>query len=204
MNYIKQVQVNSKYENFCCIWFQQAINNNVVITNCLMQYFCYFTRLRACEIRCKIWETWKIFPILHSAPCDNNYLLLLPNVKKTTWCQWKYLNWNLKMKLIKLILVKSQCHEITQTLMFSSHFSCLQRYCTPARTSYFMKFYELLYKNITLKKPKAKVKSRSKVMPVLVFYLWHHLWQTIRTVADFLYNSSLSRNTRVPISGQVF
>ena len=35
---------------------------------------CYFTRLKAREISCKIWKTWKIFPILHSAPYDNNYL----------------------------------------------------------------------------------------------------------------------------------
>ena len=37
--------------------------------------FCYyFTRLKAREISCKIWETRKIFLILHSAPCDSNYL----------------------------------------------------------------------------------------------------------------------------------
>ena len=34
-----------------------------------------FPRLKACEISCKIWETRKIFPILHSAPCENNYTL---------------------------------------------------------------------------------------------------------------------------------
>ena len=28
------------------------------------------------EISCKISETWKIFPILHSAPRDNNCLIL--------------------------------------------------------------------------------------------------------------------------------
>ena len=38
-------------------------------------FCCYFARLKAREISCKKWETWKIFPILHSAPCDNNYLL---------------------------------------------------------------------------------------------------------------------------------
>ena len=32
------------------------------------------TRLKAREISCKIWQTRKIFPILHSAPCDNNYI----------------------------------------------------------------------------------------------------------------------------------
>ena len=26
------------------------------------------------EISCKIWETREIFPILHSAPYDNNYI----------------------------------------------------------------------------------------------------------------------------------
>ena len=54
------------------------------MARCLMQYweifsgllifFCYSTRLKAREISCKIWKTWKIFPILHSAPYDNNYL----------------------------------------------------------------------------------------------------------------------------------
>ena len=49
-----------------------------------MQYFqifssflifcCYFTRLKAREISFKIWETREIFPILHSAPYDNNYV----------------------------------------------------------------------------------------------------------------------------------
>ena len=41
-------------------------------------------------------------------------------------------------------------------------------------------------------------------MPIFVFYLWRHLWQTFRTAANFLYNSSFSRNTRFLISGQVF
>ena len=51
--------------------------------------------------------------------------------------------------------------------------------------------------NMTFKKKtQFKVKSRSKVMSVFVFYLWHHLWQTFRTASNFLYNSSLSRNTR--------
>ena len=63
------------------IWFKQAFNDKVVIARCLVQYwqmfssfpiFCYcFTCLKAHKISCKIWETWKIFPLLHSAPCDN-------------------------------------------------------------------------------------------------------------------------------------
>ena len=36
-------------------------------------FCCYFTRLKVREISCKIWETRKIFPILPSAPYDNNY-----------------------------------------------------------------------------------------------------------------------------------
>ena len=35
----------------------------------------YFTRLKAHEISCKIWETRKIFPILHLKRWHNNYLL---------------------------------------------------------------------------------------------------------------------------------
>ena len=38
-------------------------------------FCCYFTRLKAGEISCKIWETRKIFPILHSAAYNNNYIL---------------------------------------------------------------------------------------------------------------------------------
>ena len=81
------MQVVSKYNiwfDFNNIWFQQVFNDKVVIARCLVQYwlifsefliFCYyFTRLKAREISCKIWETRKIFPILHSAPCDNNYI----------------------------------------------------------------------------------------------------------------------------------
>ena len=41
-------------------------------------------------------------------------------------------------------------------------------------------------------------------MLIFVFYLWRHLWQTFTTGANFLYNSSLSRNTRFPTSDQVF
>ena len=64
--------------------FQHAFNNKTVIARCLVQYrqifssfliFCfYFTCQKAREKSCKTWETWKIFPILHSAPCHNNYL----------------------------------------------------------------------------------------------------------------------------------
>ena len=55
-----------------------------------------------------------------------------------------------------------------------------------------------------LKRNAVKVKSISKVMPGFVFYLWRNLWQTFRTAANFLYNSSLSRNTKFLISDQVF
>ena len=64
--------------------FKQAFNYKVVIARWLMQYWqtfssflifcCYFTCLKASKISCKISETRKIFPILHSAPYDNNYL----------------------------------------------------------------------------------------------------------------------------------
>ena len=39
---------------------------------------------------------------------------------------------------------------------------------------------------------------------MFVFYLWRHLWQTFRAVANFLYNSSLSRNARLLTLDQVF
>ena len=64
------------------------------------------------------------------------------------------------------------------------------RYCTLAMASFFF------LKHLPKTCPHVKVKSRSKVMPVLVFYLWRHLWQTFQTVANLLHNSCLSRNTR--------
>ena len=77
LNHISSIQLHNSW----CIWFQEAFNDKVVITCCLVQYwqiffsfltvFYYFTCLKAREISCKIRETWKIFPILHSAPCDN-------------------------------------------------------------------------------------------------------------------------------------
>ena len=83
----------------------------------------------------------------------------------------------------------------------------LKRYCTPATKSYFMKFNflsETSPKNITLKKTQVKIKSRSKVMPVSVFYLWRYLWQTFRISTNFMYNSSLGRSTKFLISDQDF
>ena len=41
-------------------------------------------------------------------------------------------------------------------------------------------------------------------MLVFVCYLGHHLWQTFRIVANFLYNFSLSRNTWFLILDPVF
>ena len=77
----------SKYDNSCHIWFEQLFNNKLVIARCLVQYwqiffpilifFDYLTHLKAREISCKIWETRKIFPILHSAQCDNNYITFI-------------------------------------------------------------------------------------------------------------------------------
>ena len=71
-------------------------------------------------------------------------------------------------------------------------------------------FYEINFlsetspKNITLKKTQVKIKSRSKVMPVSVFYLWRYLWQTFRISTNFMYNSSLGRSTKFLISDQDF
>ena len=70
---------------------------------------------------------------------------------------------------------------------------------TTATTFYFMNFFSYvkhLPKIWPLKKPQVKVKSRSKVIRAFVFFLWRHLWQTVRIAANFLHNSSLSKNTR--------
>ena len=60
------------------------------------------------------------------------------------------------------------------------------------------------FQKYDLKKVQVKVKSTSKVMPVFVFCLWCHFWETFRTAANFLNNSSLSKNTRFLMLGQVF
>ena len=59
------------------ILFKQAFNDKVVITRCLVQYWQIFSSFLIfwCYFKSyKIWETRKIFPIMHSAPCDNNYV----------------------------------------------------------------------------------------------------------------------------------
>ena len=63
---------------------KKVFNSNVIIGRCFVQYwqllssfliFCfYLTRIKACETSCKIWKTRKIFPILHLALCNNNYI----------------------------------------------------------------------------------------------------------------------------------
>ena len=69
-------------------------------------------------------------------------------------------------------------------------------------SSYNILFYEFYFikwntfQKYNLKKPLVKVKSISKVMPNFVFHLWHHIWETFGTPANFLYNSSLSRDAR--------
>ena len=55
-----------------------------------------------------------------------------------------------------------------------------------------------------LEKSQVKFKSRSEVMPVFKLYLWHHPWETFGSMANFLYNSSFSRNTRYPYIGPGF
>ena len=69
---------------------------------------------------------------------------------------------------------------------------------------YFVKWNTFQKCDFWKKTPQVKVKFRSKFKPTFVFCLWRHFWQTFTTVANFLYNSSLDRNTRFFISGQVF
>lgn len=49
-----------------------------------------------------------------------------------------------------------------------------------------------------------KLKVKVKFMSAFVFYLWLHLRQAFRTATNFLYNTSLSRNTRSRTLGQLF
>ena len=68
-----------------------------------------------------------------------------------------------------------------------------KRYCTLFTTSYFMKFY---FGKKKKKKKKIWSKSGQSYAAVFVFYLWRDHWQNFRTVTNFMYSSSLSRNTR--------
>ena len=43
-------------------------------------FWYYFTRQKARNKADKIWEICKIFPILHSSPCNNNYLLKITQI----------------------------------------------------------------------------------------------------------------------------
>ena len=83
----------------------------------------------------------------------------------------------------------------------------LKRYWSAATTSYFMKFYfdkwNTSQKNMTFEK---KFESKSNLdlkFCHVTFYMWLYLWQTFKT-ANFLYYSTLSRNTRFLILGQDF
>ena len=63
------MQLVSKSDNSCYIYFHQAFNDKIVIAHCLVQYrqtfssfliFCYyFTHLKARKISFKIWKTQK-------------------------------------------------------------------------------------------------------------------------------------------------
>ena len=82
-------------------------------------------------------------------------------------------------------------------VMLSLNIRTLKRYCTSGTTFYFMKFYFVKWNNFqnydSSKKPQFKLTYGSNAMPVFVFYLWRHLWET---AGNILYNSLLSRNTR--------
>ena len=69
--------------------------------------FCYcLTRLKDREIICKIWETRKIFLILYSALCDNNYIShiliisLLSSLLSSLTHPWTE-SWTLKRRITK-------------------------------------------------------------------------------------------------------
>ena len=60
-------------------WFQDAFNDKAILENIfLVSYISLLTR----DINWKICETSKIFVIMQSAPCDNNYLFWNKSFKK--------------------------------------------------------------------------------------------------------------------------
>ena len=66
------------------------------------------------------------------------------------------------------IFKKTLFHKIPPVAVSAKNMlELLKRHCTPATTSYFIKFFFVKH----LPNPKVKLKSRSKVMPVSVFYL---------------------------------
>ena len=87
--------------------------------------FChYFTWLKAREICCKIWETWKIFPMRHSAPYNSNYLfnVLLESVNLLTkdnsqnWIKLTdNINWLWKLRQYGIIFLASMKTSRTRT-----------------------------------------------------------------------------------------
>ena len=60
-------------------WFQDAFNDKAILE---IIFLVSYISLLAREINRKIYETSKIFVIMQSAPCDNNYLFWNKSFKK--------------------------------------------------------------------------------------------------------------------------
>ena len=107
-----------------------------------------------------------------------------------------------KKRSLKNLKTLRKCKENLQPQMPEQQF--LKWCCTPDKACNFIFSTETPSKNITLKKtPQIKITSKSKVMPVFVFWLWHHLSQTIKIGANLLCHFLSHRNTRLFTSGQV-
>ena len=79
-------------------------------------FFCYyFTCLKALEKSHKIRENQKIFPILHSVPCDNNYLLSL-------MLPWLLLLLSLLILLLLLLLIIFSTITVINTININNFF----------------------------------------------------------------------------------
>ena len=65
----------------------------------MLSHFTIIISSRPPEISWKLWETWKIFPILHSAPCDNNDLMDLDS-------NFQVSSWNNLPKLYQFICIE--------------------------------------------------------------------------------------------------
>ena len=88
----------------------------------------------------------------------------------------------------------------TKDVEIAAPVKCLNQFHTPAVASYFVKLYllsETPVKNMNLKATagQRQIKPQSYA---------HHLCQTFRIAANFLYNSWSSGNTRFLVLGQVF
>ena len=107
LNYINQARCNQQVSKTTIII--PTFDFNKYLTKMVFIICCYFSRLKDRIISCKTWGTRKIFPILRSILCANNYLWLTrKNIRKLIcWEEWN-------ICYIALLIFHSTNYRITQ------------------------------------------------------------------------------------------